>query len=295
VEGQVARPIAEYDLRDWLRLRPLLHRLKQARYDRITVQYLRLPARSWPGDAMRAELRGRDVMVAVAYEDPQAIEWQSRLVRRFVPRPVYVVADNSHDDAAARAIAEIAAREQRPYLRLPTNPWRGASTSRSHGLALNWLWRNLIRPGEPAAFGFLDDDLFPTAPDDPFAALARQNVFGAVRTAGERWYLWAGFCFFSFAAVRDLALDFGQDWFAGLDTGGANWWPLYRHLERAGLQEQGFQTVPPGVPIEHAETHRVGNWVHEFGTRSGGEHGGSKRQQTAALLRPLLERAAHPA
>jgi hypothetical protein len=286
------RPLAEYQLKDWLRLRPVLHRLKQARYDRITARYVRLPARTGDTAARARALAGRKVMVTVAFEDPTAIDWQSRLIRRFVPGPIHVIADNSHDDESARAIERIAVRETCPYLRLPENPWSGPSTSRSHGLALNWLWHNLIRPGAPAAFGYLDDDLFPTAFDDPFAPLAHQDVYGAVRTAGARWYLWAGFCFYRFAAVRDLPLDFGQDWFAGLDTGGANWWPLYRQLDRASLREQSCVSEPPGASMEAAEMHHIGTWLHEFGTRPG--IGRAKRERVAAILRPLLEDAPHP-
>jgi hypothetical protein len=291
----VPRPLAEYALKDWLRLRPLTHRLKQARYDRITARYVRLPALRGDTRALARALAGRKVMVTVAYQDPTTIEWQSRLIRRFVPEPIYAIADNSRDEAAACEIEAVAKRAARPYLRLPPNPWSTPSTSRSHGLALNWLWHNLIRPGAPEAFGFLDDDLFPTAPDDPFAPLAQQDIYGAVRAAGMRWYLWAGFCFFRFAAVRDLPLDFGQDWFAGLDTGGANWWPLYRHCERARLREQSYESEPPGVAVEDAEMHRVGTWLHEFGTPPGAEQARAKRERVAAILKPLLANAPHPA
>jgi hypothetical protein len=289
----LSRPLAEYDLKDWLRLRPVLHRLKQARYDRITARYIRLPARTGDTAALARTLAGRKVMVTVAYQDPTAIDWQIRLIRRFVPGPNHVIADNSRDDAAAREIERVAKHEARPYLRLPENPWSGPSTSRSHGLSLNWLWHNLILPGAPEAFGFLDDDLFPTAPDDPFAPLALQEFYGAVRTAGTRWYLWAGFCFYRFAVVRDLPLDFGQDWFAGLDTGGANWWPLYRHVERAGLRQPSYLSEPPGVAIEAADMHHVGTWLHEFGTPPG--TGRAKRERVAAILKPLLANAPHPA
>ena len=68
--------------------------------------------------------------------------------------------------------------------------------------------------GRGELFGLLDHDLFPTAPDDPFAPLATQDVYGYVRTTeppSERWFLWAGFTMMRFSAVRDLPLDFGQE------------------------------------------------------------------------------------
>jgi hypothetical protein len=285
------RPLSEYNALDWLRLRPILHRLKQARYDRITQRYLRLPVRTGDLTTLVRTLAGRRVMVTVAYEDPTAIEWHCRLIRLFVPTPLHVIADNSHDDAAARAIAAVAAREGRPYLRLPENPWAGPGASRSHGLALNWLWSNLIRTGAPEAFGFLDHDLFPTAPDDPFAPLARQPFFGAVRPAGKRWFLWAGFCFFHFAAVRDLPLDFGQDWFAGLDTGGANWQLLYRDADRARMKLQEFRAEPAltGVPLEDSALQWTGVWLHEYGTQARADLAPRKRARITEILMPLLE------
>jgi hypothetical protein len=292
---RLPRPLAEYDLKDWMHLRPVLHRLKQARYDRLTARHVRLPAPSGNTATIASALAGRNVMVTVCHEDPTAIDWQCRLIRRFVPDPIHVIADNSHDNAAAREIERVVKRHGLPYLRLPINPWSEVvEASRSHGIALNWLWHNLIRPGVPEAFGFLDADLFPTAPDDPFAPLAHQDIYGPIWPAGGRWYLWAGFCFFRFAAVRDLPLDFGQDWFAGLDTGGANWWTLYRNLDRASLREPSFRCEPPDASIEDAEMHHVGPWLHEFGTHTR-ERGGQfrpKRERIAAMLRPVLEEAA---
>jgi hypothetical protein len=213
------------------------------------------------------------------------------LIRRFVPSPDYVIADNSHDDDAAEAVEQAAIREQRPYLRLPPNPWAGPSASRSHGLALNWLWRNLIRPSAPNAFGVHDHDIFPTEPDDPFEPLERQDVYGDIRKAGGRWFLWAGFCFYRFAAVRQLPLDFGQDWFVGLDTGGANWWPLYRHIDRQTIELRKFtlEAVFPGVSTEDSAITRHGKWLHEYGTGHNPQHAVAKRLYFAERLAPLLE------
>lgn len=285
------KPLSEYALADWLRLRPLAHRLKQARYDSVDARYRRLPARAGDPRALAPIIAGRQVMVTVAFEDAEAIEWQSRLLRRFVGEPVYVIADNSRSENGAAAIEAVARSEGRPYLRLPGNPWSGHAPSRSHGLALNWLWTNLIRRAGPAAFGFLDDDLFPTRPDDPFARLARQPVAGGVRKADPRWFLWAGFCFFRFDAVRDLPLDFGQDWFAGMDTGGANWWPLYRNLDRAtlALTDKRQDAIVPGISADECCVFWCDSWLHEYGTAARSDLSAAKREAVAKIIRPLLE------
>jgi len=283
------RPLAEYGLVDWWRLRPLLHYLKSRRYRRITEDYVSRPARGGDLAAAHAAIHGRNALVSVAFNDDEAIDWQSRLIARFVPG-TYVVADNSSDDAAAARIAAVCAFHGVPYVRLPASDWERGVSSRSHGLALNWTWRNLIRPAEPAAFGFLDDDLYPLAPEDPFGLLGGQPCYGVFIERGKRWFLWAGYCFFRFAAVRDLPLDFGQDWFKGLDTGGGNWEVLYRRLG----------SPPPSLPILRWRAYRdnveepeamlqaFGNWIHEVGTGGDVDLAREKHAAVTEMLDPLL-------
>ena len=80
-------------------------------------------------------------------------------------------------------------------------------------------------------------------PDDPFAVLDSQDFYGVVREAGVRWFLWAGFCFYRFDRVQNRRLDFGQDWFNGLDTGGGNWRSLYCKADRGALREAETEFV----------------------------------------------------
>ena len=245
---------------------------------------MRRPARTGNMEAVRGAICGRNVLVTIAFADPQVIEWQARLVRKYVPQAVYVIADNSPGDLAAAEIESTALRLNVPYLRLPSNPWQ--SPSRSHGIALNWIWRNIILPGEPEAFGFLDDDLFPTAPDDPFAVLRMQDFYGLVRTADDRWFLWAGFCFYRFDRVKGLPLDFGQDWFNGLDTGGGNWEVLYRKVPRASVREVETSHMPfePGIEVADGPLQWCGTWLHEVGLMGREDLFERKRMVVASML-----------
>ncbi|MGA2731459.1 MAG: hypothetical protein ABSG35_02455 [Syntrophobacteraceae bacterium] len=282
--------LSEYTLSDWRHLQPLTQNYKTLRYRLVNSIHMRRRARKGDIGALAACIRGKKVLVTVAFSDPQLIEWQARLMRTYVPQPVYLIADNSPDDSA-EAIEAIAERHGSPYVRLPANPWgRG---SRSHGISMNWLWRNIILPGEPEAFGFLDHDLFPTAPDDPFSALSTQDFYGLVRTAGLRWFLWAGFCVFKFDNVRHKPLDFGQDWFVGLDTGGGNWEVLYRHVDRAMLHEPRSLEVPlrPGLDIKDAPLQWCGSWLHERGHMERPELAAEKREALGRLLAPHLAAA----
>jgi len=291
------KPLLEYTAADWRRLRPLTQTVKSWRYRRCDMAYRRLGAVAGDLGAVAASISNRKVLVTVAFCDPQILSWQLRLVRRYVPNAVHVIVDNSTTDALAADNARITAAAGAAYLRAPPNPWSGRSASRSHGIVLNWTWHNLIKPGRPEAFGFLDHDMLPTAADDPFAALAHQDLFGVVRTAGPRWFLWAGFCLFRFAGVEHLPLDFGQDWFLGLDTGGGNWTPLYSRMDRASLRELRASWVPfkPGIAADDGPLMWCGTWVHEVGLAGDPGLVGQKRAALARLLAPHLEDAASPA
>lgn len=282
------RRLADYDLEDWKRLRPLLQSYKTLRYNAVNRLHVRKPARAGDAGAIARAITGRRVLVTVAFNDRQATAWQIALMRRYVAHDVHVIADNSSDDAEAAAIAEVARGAGVPYLRLPASRTR---SSRSHGLALNWLWRNVVRPGAPEAFGFLDDDLFPTAPSDPFAPLAAQDFYGFVRTAGARWFLWAGYCMFRFAAVKDRPLDFRQDWFIGLDTGGGNWEVLYRHADLARLTMASRIETPyrADVPVSSGHIEWVEGWLHEVGDGGQPAVAEDKRTRVAMMLAPHLE------
>jgi hypothetical protein len=272
------------------------HWLKTLRYNAGRKAYVRRPARVADA-ALNDRIRGRRVLVTIAFNDPEAIDMQVQLITRFVANVVHVIADMSMDDDAAAQTAVVAARGNAPYVRLPANPLRRRNQgSRIHGLALDWVWRNVIRPGEPDRFGFIDHDIFPTGPDDPFAMLDRQPVCGSIRVIAPRWFLWAGFSMFRFDAVKDLPLDFSQDWFNGLDTGGANWSVLFSKLDRGKLAftPTRFEPYKPGADPAKAPIQWCGVWLHEVGsTRREGpaELAADKRRVVKELLAPHLTRS----
>jgi hypothetical protein len=285
--------LSEYNLNDHLRLRPLLHLLKTTHYRRVDSRYCRVPPRSGDEAAVRRQIAGNRTLVTIAFNDPDAVGWQVRLIRELVVRDRHLIADNSSDDASAVENARIARDGECLYLRLPPNPWTARNPSRSHGLAMNWVWQRILKPAAPAAFGFLDADIFPTAACDPFAPLAEHPFCGDKRWAGQRWFLWAGYCFFRFAAVAEKPLDFGLDWFVGLDTGGANWDVLYRHADPRTVPERPISEVAalPDVPWREAYFERRGDWLHEVGLAGNPAIRGRKRDALRSILAPLLDAA----
>jgi hypothetical protein len=231
------RPIATYTASEWSRLRPLTQGYKTWLWDRTDRRHAARPPDS--AEAMSQllkQLSGRNVVASIAFNVPWTIRWQLRFAARYLENAAFLVADNSTNPDARAAIGKLCADAGIAYLALPPNPYRETRhASRSHGLALNWVYRNIIGELRPAAWGFFDHDLFPTQPFHPLRRLRGQPFYGDLESRPGGRYLWPGFCLFSADADAELPLDFRQDWFMGLDTGGMNAGLLARHTDLAKL------------------------------------------------------------
>jgi hypothetical protein len=99
-----------------------------------------------------------------------------------------------------------------------------------------------------------------------------------------------------FAAVKNAPLDFGQDWFAGLDTGGGNWNGLYERIDIAKLQQPATSFVPfkSGIAVADGPLQWCGPWLHEIGLMGASQLLAEKRRVVAAMLAPHLEAARAP-
>jgi hypothetical protein len=96
--------------------------------------------------------------------------------------------------------------------------------------------------------------------------------------------------------VKDLPLDFSQDWFNGLDTSGANWDVLFSKLDRSKLtfMPTRFEPYRPGADPVLASIQWCGSWLHEMGqTRRLGspEIAADKRRIVRQLLAPHIAAA----
>jgi hypothetical protein len=277
------RALADYTVRDWLTGVPLAQRLRRAR--NLAVDRLYRRRRAEGQDRLVAALEGRATLAfTIAFNQPGAVALLADAMARFVPATGLVVCDNSTDPAARAAIARLCAERGLAYCPLPPAPYRGARNgSRSHAVALNWVFHNLVRPAAPGVFAVLDHDLVPLAPADLAALVHGQPCYGHVRRSDQpgspAWYLWPGFSVFDFAAVGDLPLDFGTDTPLGLDTGGQNWGVLYGRLDLAGLRRAKVRSVyladafpvPRGAQARRASM-LLDGWFHIGGAghREGG-------------------------
>ena len=244
------RALTEYCPREWASGTPLLHGFKHGRNALIERAFRSLGTRA--SDKLlsqRSELAGKTIVSVIAFNVP----WTIELMLRSAPRlrdSAFVIFDNSRDPGARREIERICRDRDTAYLSLPFNPER--HPCRSHGLAMNWAFYNVIQPLKPRVFAYFDHDLLPTAAFDPASTVAGQPVYGVRNESRWGWNLWAGFCIFDFAAVSGKLPDFNHDVPRNLDTGGRNWLRIYCHLDRSRIRFASFDQVWLRDPLAQA-------------------------------------------
>jgi hypothetical protein len=281
----------EYGVADWLRMRPVTHAIKAIRYARIDRHHLlQLPERIDAITEVVTCLKNTSqVLITIAFNDPELIELQIKAVKRFIPGTVHLIVDNSSDKESSKQIDQICREKGTVCIRIDENPWNRRNFSRSHGYAMNWTWRHVIQPIQPDQFGFIDHDLIPTKPTDPFVDLQGLPFYGDKRWSGDRWYLWAGFCLFRLSSVSTSRLDFGVDWFIGLDTGGGNWSKLYRNFDSRKLRDRHIVRSPvePDMTVQQAYFEWRDDWIHEVGLHGDASFKSHKRK----IIRQIVDQS----
>lgn len=243
----------------------------------------------------------RRVAFTIAFNAPWVLDLLTAAWRAHPVGFDLVVLDNSSDAAARARHAEICRREDLPWLGLPPNPeWH---PNRSHGIAMNWAWFNVVRHVPLEIAGFVDHDCFPTVAFDLAERLRGRDVYGlhfASPTHPQAWHLWAGYCFFRPGAAVGRTVDFKHRIEYRLDTGGGNWPGFYRHLPPAAVGRAAHDEFTLAVEPDAPEVRLLrldGSFVH-LGGASYVEHYGDpvcRERLVAALRRTCLPPAAAPA
>lgn len=186
---------------------------------------------------------GSLLITVIAFNNKDMLDMQYERLKACLTEPFdYLVADNSSSPQASRDIQAFCLEKGISYVRIPWNPLTNVRASGSHGIALNWCYRNITRVYKPKVFGFLDHDIFPLK-ETTITPHLDTGFFGVVKTRrGPYWYLWPGFCFFNYERVRGFSFDFfphhaGRDGSIFLDTGGSNYYSIYRHIGRNAVRE----------------------------------------------------------
>ncbi len=177
----------------------------------------------------------------VAFNNEKTIEYQIKLFAKFV-RGTYrfIVCDNSSNNGIAQKIQNICENYNISYFRL--NQHIKFSPSMSHGLALNWIYYNIVKERKNN-FCFIDHDLFPIKEfnindfmSDKFYGLLKE------RENGKLWYLWPGYCFFNFKFINSYN-NVSFTTCKRCDTGGQNYHVIYKNFDKNTIRFAKFEPV----------------------------------------------------
>jgi len=132
--------------------------LKNKRNDVVNQYFLR--QKSIQQYESVAQLKNLDFVVfCIAFNKPDCIKIMIDCWKRNARHTTLVIIDNSSYADARNEIKELCSTNGFLYLSLPKNPeWH---PNRSHALAMNWIFYNIVKKCNPKQFGYLDHDCFP--------------------------------------------------------------------------------------------------------------------------------------
>lgn len=243
------RKLNDFSAMEWLRLQPLKIAFKQMRNDLWLTAYNNVRPKSLePFLIETARFKGQNIALVVAFEQPWALDWLLRMAKINIADTTVLVFDNSRCPELRHDIEKVCFSHQTPYLALPANPTRHAN--RSHGMAMSWIFHNVVQNIKPRLFAYIDHDMIPVQNIKLAERLGNQTCYGMERHAGSlAWNLWAGYCMYDFARVTALPLNFLYDFSLGLDTGGRNWACLYQDLQQESLRFAGNRYISIKDPV----------------------------------------------
>ena len=175
---------------DWFKFKPINFAFKQIRNDIWLEAYVsRKPVRLEEFLEQTQSLKGKSVIAIVAFEQPWALNWLLQMAKKNLRESSVLVFDNSRNSALRDEIEAVCIANNVLYFSLPENPTK--HVNRSHGMAMSWIFDNVITTIKPKQFAFIDHDLIPVSHVDFSNALESQPFFG--RRGGKMldyWSLW---------------------------------------------------------------------------------------------------------
>ena len=234
------KELSRYRFDEWLRLKPIVHRMRGVRNQVLMFFYLRKNTSALNDFVEKIRGSRKCAVVAIAFEQVEVIDWLIESFVKNVGDGFLLIADNSRDAAKAREIEKVCRHHTTPYLRLPKN--RTRHVNRSHSMAMEWVYQRVIKTASPDFFGFIDHDLIPVVKVSLLSKLKDQDFYGLLRPGGKNdadpnaWSLWAGYCFFDNKKLNNLGFNFLYDFSRGLDTGGGNYESIYQNYTKKEIR-----------------------------------------------------------
>ena len=266
------RKLKHYKTMDWLKFQPLVDAFKNSRNDLYSFNYCKkIPKEHAHFLAnLKQQNHADNIVISIAYNCVETITLLIDTAQKNINNSLLIIADNSSSSASREAIKELCKQHGVPYIGLPSNKTKHAN--RSHSLAIQWCYVNIIALIKPEIFTFLDHDLFPKKAYDFKKQIKDQPFYGTFWNSNfsSAWQLWAGFCTFRYAVISKYKLNFLYDFANGLDTGGRNYSNLYQYFDKETLNFSSNDKVcflPDTQQPENKITLQIIDdcWVHMGG------------------------------
>lgn len=226
------------------------------------------------------EINSIDI-ITIAFNNEKLIEFQIKALKKNITDHFYhIVADNSNNNQISLKIENVCRQFDVFYIKIPDHKY---TRNKSHGYAMHWVYKNVIRKRNNQYFGFIDHDIFPTQKYSVIEKL-QNGIYGrvihaykpegyieAVSDSYPYWSLWAGFFFLRadlLSRQNIYSFDFNPLYFRNgvfLDTAGGLWKSLYKNLDYPGnlatfKQLKFRESKTDQIQSDYYEL--IDNWVH---------------------------------
>lgn len=214
-------------------------------------------------------LKDKNLLIVISFNQTWCLDWLLKMSKENVKDAVICIFDNSSIQSKRFEIERLCNKYDVIYHSLPL--FRIKHPNRSHGFAMTWVFNNIVRHLNPKNFAFIDHDLIPIKPFFMSKQIKNQPCYGITRDTVNPfyWSLWAGYCIFNFAFVKNKFLNFSNDFSRNLDTGGMNWNFIYKFLDKKQLHfaSREFHIINTSefsspFKVEFIDHH----WIHIGGT-----------------------------
>ncbi len=209
------------------------------------------------------------ILITICFNNSEIIKEQYiNLKNNLLDNFLYIIADNSNEQKTSDELQIFAKEEKLTYIKLPPNYYSSIDPSKSHGVALNYTYKKIIKFNKNFDYiGFIDQDIFPIEKIDLIKKINKLPYYGLVQKRTGGLYLWAGFCFFKKEFLLHKKINFMPT--KGLDTGGGNY-KIYNKdiLESIRINHYYINTnskkiikeTYPGIQKECLEY--IDGWIH---------------------------------
>lgn len=229
------------------------------------------------------------LIFTISFNNLETIKLQNEYLKKNLKdKYKYYVCDNSSDDQISKQIEKYCDEVGVDYLHLMGNPYNGIDVSKSHGIAINWAYRHIIKHSQSKYFGVLDHDIFPIKKTSILKNLKNSPVYGHIQERDDRWYLWPGFSFFNRKILDHKEYNFMP--VSGLDTGGGNWKSIFQDINRRLIHvpKHRYIRYEKGDIVQKTSVEMIDSWLHLI--NASGWHDGNKKENIEKLIRKLLDK-----